>query len=39
MKKYQYKCSGKRLIDPRTGLVVVSNPRIKGDGSKARLSR
>lgn len=36
---YKYKCKGAQQIDPRTGLIAISNPRMKGDGSIARLSR
>ena len=36
-KPYVYKCKGVRIIDPRTGCLTVSNPRIKGDGSKVIL--
>jgi hypothetical protein len=36
---YVYKCKGPQVIDMRTGCLAVSNPRVKGDGSSARLSR
>lgn len=34
---YKYKCKGQRIIDPITGCLTISNPRIKGDGSRARI--
>lgn len=34
---YKYKSNGNLVIDPVTGLVSSFNPRVKGDGSRARL--
>lgn len=35
---YKYKSKGNLFIDPVTGLASSYNPRVKGDGGKARLS-
>lgn len=38
-KKLVSKARPALFIDPRTGLITNYNPRKKGDGSNARLSR